>query len=168
MCLRMALAAGLLMAAGSLDAAERQPCKDNPRIVAQCFTVHGRLRIHANMRPYLWPVGTKRLLGISDGQGNIVMPPELESDFASDLKQRGVRRFRGLSLHTTKARTPATGLHRRGVQAQDARAAAIAAGGSSGLPSCRRGRPGEDKLTPAFARALPAPAGPRSARASRR
>ena len=93
MCLRMALAAGLLMAAGSLDAAERQPCKDNPRIVAQCFTVHGRLRIHANMRPYLWPVGTKRLLGISDGQGNIVMPPELESDFASDLSKEAFGDF---------------------------------------------------------------------------
>ncbi len=93
MCLRMALAAGLLMAAGSLDAAERQPRKDNPRIVAQCFTVHGRLRIHANMRPYLWPVGTKRLLGISDGQGNIVMPPELESDFASDLSKEAFGDF---------------------------------------------------------------------------
>jgi hypothetical protein len=85
--LRAALAAGLLIAAGSLQAAERQPCKDDPRVIEQCFTVHGRLTVHANMRPYLWPVGTKRLLGIADLNGTIIMPRELEAAFASDLNR---------------------------------------------------------------------------------
>ena len=91
--LRAALAAGLLIAAGSLQAAERQPCKDDPRLLERCFTVHGRLTVHANMRPYLWPVGTKRLLGIADPDGTIIMPPELEAAFASDLNREAFGDF---------------------------------------------------------------------------
>ena len=30
-----------------------------------CYNLHGRLRVQANMKPYLWPVGTKRLLAIA-------------------------------------------------------------------------------------------------------
>src|ERR1019366_9201353 len=40
-------------------------CADNQQVVATCYNVHGRIRINANMRPYLWPAGTKRLLGIA-------------------------------------------------------------------------------------------------------
>ena len=91
--LRTTLAAGLLVAAGSVQAAERQPCKDDPRVLERCFTVHGRLTVHANMRPYLWPVGTKRLLGIADPDGAIIMPPELETAFASDLNREAFGDF---------------------------------------------------------------------------
>ena len=35
------------------------------------------------MRPYLWPVGSRRLIGIASPDGNIVMPPEIAQIFAS-------------------------------------------------------------------------------------
>ena len=41
-------------------------CLTSPDLVGQCFVVHGRLSWHANMRPYLWPVGTSRLLGFPE------------------------------------------------------------------------------------------------------
>ena len=40
-------------------------CRDDPRRVDQCFSVHGRIAIGANLRIHLWPVGTRRLLEIS-------------------------------------------------------------------------------------------------------
>ena len=63
--------------------AETPACTQNTRLVGQCFTVRGRLSVHANMRPYLWPIGTHRLLGIASPDGAIIMPPEIERIFAS-------------------------------------------------------------------------------------
>lgn len=39
-------------------------CQDDPEVIGQCFTVHGRVSVGANMLVTLWPVGTTRLLGI--------------------------------------------------------------------------------------------------------
>src|ERR1051326_1993374 len=55
----------------------------NTHLVGQCFTVQGRLSVHANRRPYLWPIGTDRLLGIAGPDGAIIMPPEIARIFAS-------------------------------------------------------------------------------------
>jgi len=43
-------------------------CKENPRVVGECFTVHGRARF-GNGTPSLriWPIGTKRMLGVTAG-----------------------------------------------------------------------------------------------------
>jgi hypothetical protein len=36
--------------------------------VAACYSVHGRLSIGADsVRLYLWPIGTKRMLGVTAG-----------------------------------------------------------------------------------------------------
>src|ERR1700730_12165786 len=40
-------------------------CSADKRVMAACYDIHGRLRVYANMRPYLWPTGTKRLLGVA-------------------------------------------------------------------------------------------------------
>ncbi len=40
-------------------------CATGRRVVAACYDVHGRLRVNANSRVYLWPVGTKRLLDVA-------------------------------------------------------------------------------------------------------
>ena len=43
-------------------------CKGNPKVVAACYSVHGRLSIGADsVRLYLWPIGTKRMLGVTAG-----------------------------------------------------------------------------------------------------
>src|SRR5262252_6452678 len=48
---------------------EPQTCRSRADVVGKCFKVHGRLSVY-NGTPSirLWPVGTKRLLGIIDPQ----------------------------------------------------------------------------------------------------
>ena len=83
----------LQIVSGGLAVAEEPPCRRDPRIVVQCFTVRGRLSIHANMRPYLWPVGTKRLLGIANPQSSAVMPLELEGIFKRRIEDQAIGDF---------------------------------------------------------------------------
>ena len=77
--------AALLFQAGiaMVGFAATPACTQNTHLVGQCFTVQGRLSVHANMRPYLSPIGTHRLLGIASPDGAIIMPPEIERIFAS-------------------------------------------------------------------------------------
>ena len=77
--------AALLFQAGiaMVGFAATPACTQNTHLVGQCFTMQGRLSVHANMRPYLSPIGTHRLLGIASPDGAIIMPPEIERIFAS-------------------------------------------------------------------------------------
>lgn len=63
---------GLIAAAN----ADEVGCATSPMVVDACFTVHGRLSVYADMRLYLWPVGTHRILGIgwSGTEGNAYPP----------------------------------------------------------------------------------------------
>ena len=48
--------------------AEQPKCKGNPKVIAACYSVHGRVSQGADtVRLWLWPVGTKRLLGVTAG-----------------------------------------------------------------------------------------------------
>lgn len=48
--------------------AAQSQCKGNPKIVAACFSIHARANLGADTVPiYLWPVGTKRRLGVTGG-----------------------------------------------------------------------------------------------------
>jgi hypothetical protein len=77
-------AALLLQVASAIGGtAEAPTCTQNTQLVGQCFTVRGRLSVHANMRPYLWPIRTHRLFGIASPEGAIIMPREIERIFAS-------------------------------------------------------------------------------------
>jgi hypothetical protein len=43
-------------------------CEENPRVVGACYSVHGRLSPGADtIELRLWPIGTHRMLGVSDG-----------------------------------------------------------------------------------------------------
>jgi hypothetical protein len=43
-------------------------CKGNPKVVSACYSVHGRLNLGADtVRLWLWPVRSKRLLGVTAG-----------------------------------------------------------------------------------------------------
>ena len=47
---------------------DKPRCKENPKIVAECFSVHARANLGADSVPiYLWPIGTKRRLGVTGG-----------------------------------------------------------------------------------------------------
>ena len=45
------------------------PCREHPKLNGSCFKVHGRIRVY-NGTPSVrvWPVGTTRLLGVSEGK----------------------------------------------------------------------------------------------------
>jgi hypothetical protein len=53
----------------AIPAFAAQPkCKGNPKVVAACYSVHGRLSQGADtVGLWLWPVGTKRFLGVTAG-----------------------------------------------------------------------------------------------------
>ena|SRR5690349_13126327 len=54
------------------------PCKENPALVGPCFEVHGRVSAGCGTPGIrLWPVGTRRMLGVSDEGENL---PQCVSD----------------------------------------------------------------------------------------
>ena len=54
--------------AGS-DAHARPICKANPRIVAACFTVHGRVGVYNGIPIRIWVVGAHRMLRVTSPDG---------------------------------------------------------------------------------------------------
>ena len=62
-----------------------QGCKQSPEIVAECFTVHGRLSAYNGAPTFrIWRVGTQRVLGVAGGESPI-MPPELKMQTGFDV-----------------------------------------------------------------------------------
>jgi hypothetical protein len=86
----LALASVLIgaSAVGPGSAAAEEACKENPRLVGQCFSVHGRLSVHANLRPYLSVRGSGRLIGIASLDGQIIMPAELVGKFEQSVDRQ--------------------------------------------------------------------------------
>lgn len=78
-------AVAALLAASSSIAAENL-CESDKRVVASCFDVHGRLRINANLRLYLWPVGTDRMLTIHYANDRGEADPPLPASVAAVMK----------------------------------------------------------------------------------
>jgi len=71
------------IANASAAVAAKRSCGETATLAGRCAVIHGRLTVHANMRPYLWPVGTQRLIGVASPDGEIIMPPEVASIFNS-------------------------------------------------------------------------------------
>ena len=62
----------LVITASSL--ARAQTCAERTKHVGACYTVHGRLSYYnGGSSARIWPVGSKRLLGVMDGQ----LPPNI-------------------------------------------------------------------------------------------
>ena len=60
------------------------PCHEHPQVNGPCFKVYGRIRVYSGTPSVrIWPVGTNRLLGVSEGRfynpeySN--MPPDLSN-----------------------------------------------------------------------------------------
>ncbi len=55
--------------AGGETRETRKPCKDHPMLSGSCYAVRGRMTL-ANGTPSIriWPVGTRRILGVSEGR----------------------------------------------------------------------------------------------------
>lgn len=74
----------VMLFASSSSAAVGNPaaaCKDSPKIVGECFMVHGRLSAWNGTPTFrIWRVGTKRILGVvgADGGPEGGMPLSIE------------------------------------------------------------------------------------------
>ncbi len=59
----------LLTAGIAVGDQPKKPCHEHPKLVGPCFTVHARMRYYNGAPPIrLGPIGTDRLLGVSEGQ----------------------------------------------------------------------------------------------------
>lgn len=67
----------------------KELCKGNPKVVAPCFKVHGRVSwYNGNPSIRIWWIGTKRVLGIAGGEGAEIMPDTLRDElYVNDLLQ---------------------------------------------------------------------------------
>jgi hypothetical protein len=80
---------GLLPVSSSAWKIEDKSCREHPKLVGSCFTVHGRLSVY-NGAPALriWKVGTKRILGVSEQrfaiEGYRNVPEEVRSKIDQD------------------------------------------------------------------------------------
>ena len=67
---------------------KNKSCKEHPKLIGPCFNVRGRLSAY-NGGPTLrlWPIGTARLLGVSQGRFYLPdydnVPPEVVAKLAS-------------------------------------------------------------------------------------
>lgn len=68
------------------EVAQTQSCRNRPDVLGKCFRVHGRLSVY-NGTPSirLWPMGTKRLLGVidpndvSNAPGPTILPLDIKN-----------------------------------------------------------------------------------------
>src|SRR5689334_15474021 len=78
-----------LIVQASLPAANEKPCREHPQLIAACFTVRGRM-YYANGNPSvrIWRVGTKRIMGVSEGRfglpGYENLPQDIEDHLVLD------------------------------------------------------------------------------------
>lgn len=72
--------------------ADYEPCVQHPQLVGSCWHVRGRVALYnGNPSVRIWPVGSKRILGVREAEPPLV-PPELAAQLTwntnvySDLK----------------------------------------------------------------------------------
>jgi hypothetical protein len=68
--------------ATALHAQQNRSCKDDPKIVGQCFKIHGRVRIGNGIGMTIWRIGTDRILAVGDV--DIIIPRNLSDAFGKD------------------------------------------------------------------------------------
>jgi hypothetical protein len=90
----LSLAVGLIDMMGLVQQAAPvvKPCREHPLLAGKCFRVRGRMNYwNGSPAVRIWPVGTKRMLGVSDGrfvrQGYENLPPDINAQLSweSDL-----------------------------------------------------------------------------------
>ena len=81
------IVAALSLLAPSLAGAA---CRDDARLVAACFAVRAELRFYnGNPSFRLWPVGTRRLLGVKhDAEERPMLPAAVEAEVSAVVEER--------------------------------------------------------------------------------
>jgi hypothetical protein len=78
-------AVAAVLVASSAIAAENL-CESDKRVVAECFDTRGRLRLNANLRMSIWPVGGDRMLTVHYANDRGEPDPPLPAEVANALK----------------------------------------------------------------------------------
>ena len=74
----------LMLPPGAI-AGDYVPCVDSQSIVGACWNVRGRVSVHnGNPSVRIWPVGSKRLLGVRDAEPPL-LPPALRRQLSWDV-----------------------------------------------------------------------------------
>ena len=77
------LVVGLVISAGAV-AADYRPCSDSPSLVGACWDLRGRVSLYnGNPSVRIWPIGSKRLLGVRESEPKLV-PPDLAKSLSWD------------------------------------------------------------------------------------
>jgi hypothetical protein len=84
--MRVLLAASVSLLAVSSAVAADNVCESDKRVVADCVDMRGRLRISANGRLYIWPVGSERMLVVHYDNATATPDPSLPTNVAGALK----------------------------------------------------------------------------------
>ena len=78
--------AALLFDLPAAVAEPQQSCAASPRLVGQCFTVHGRLTACTSVpSARIWIVGSKRILGVADAKGDVAGTPLLPGSLEDEM-----------------------------------------------------------------------------------
>ena len=84
-CLSLTLCLALPHTLNATDT-ENPSCRKDPRVIAACYTVHGRLNNwNGNPTRRIWIIGTKRMLGLRDGTELPVALEKPLSDFDHEV-----------------------------------------------------------------------------------
>jgi hypothetical protein len=78
-------AAAALLVVSTAVAADNA-CENDKRVVAECVDTRGRLRLNANGRLYIWPVGSDRMLIVHYDNASATPDPKLPANVAEALK----------------------------------------------------------------------------------
>lgn len=60
------LALLVILTTTPIFAQQAKSCKDSPRVIGQCFNIHGRARVVNGAGTVIWHIGTDRLLEVED------------------------------------------------------------------------------------------------------
>jgi hypothetical protein len=75
-----------LGAAGEIDSSKG--CKNNPKVVGACYWINGRINAKNGWpQMIIWPIGTKRLLGVLPSEQEIV-PNDVGQAFAEVMEEK--------------------------------------------------------------------------------
>src|SRR5215472_6488568 len=69
----------------------RLGCKSNPKVIAMCFDLRGRLSAYnGNPTLRIWPIGTHRLVGVVDNEEKLSVPTNIRplNGFSNDIFAR--------------------------------------------------------------------------------
>ena len=81
------------VASAALAEEDARQCKGNPKVIGECFVVHGRLARYFNSQVKLWPVGSKHLMHLGPLNYEYTPFPKYMADLFFEIQGTPSRLF---------------------------------------------------------------------------